>query len=128
MTFRKLEKTFLKLQKNKCDLEFLRICIIYKLTPSFIRINLWKKQHKNSSEYKNFQLFCLMKEYKQKQKEINNSEKEIKLFMNSLEKRFRTIDLKRTQQYLQERTKKKLEETVKIHEKKLKELNEGPVG
>ena len=69
-----------------------------------------------------------MKEYKQKQKEINNSEKEIKLLMNSLEKRFGIIDLKRTQQYLHERTKKKLEETVKIHEKKLKELNGGPVG
>ena len=37
-----------------------------------------------------------MKEYKQKQKEINNSEKEIKLLMNSLEKRFGIIDLKRT--------------------------------
>ena len=128
MTFRKLEKTSLKLQKNKCDLEFLRICVIYKLTPNFIRINLWKKLHKNSNEYKNFQLLCLMKEYKQKQKEINNSEKEIKLLMNSLEKRFGIIDLKRTQQYLHERTKKKLEETVKIHEKKLKELNGGPVG
>ena len=62
------------------------------------------------------------------QKEINNSEKDIKLLMNSLEKCFGIIDLKRTQQYLHERTKKKLEETVKTHEKKLKELNEGPVG
>ena len=109
MTFRKLEKTSLKLQKNKCDLEFLRICAIYKLTPSFIRINLWKKQHKN-------------------RKKFNNSAKEIKLLMNSLEKCFGIIDLKQTQQYLHERTKKKLEETVKIHEKKLKELNEEPVG
>ena len=46
--------------------------------------------------------------------------------MNSLEKRFGIIDLKRTQQYLHKRTKKKLEATVKIQEKKFKKLNGGP--
>ena len=47
--------------------------------------------------------------------------------MNSLEKCFDTVDLKLTQRYLHKRTKKKLEDTVKIHEKKLEKLNRRPV-
>ena len=55
LTIRKAEELFIKLQKSKCDLEFIRLCIIYKLTPTFVKISLWKKRIKASNEYKSFQ-------------------------------------------------------------------------
>jgi hypothetical protein len=54
-TIRKAEKISIKYQNCKCDLEFIRFCIIYRLTPAFRQINLWKKRIKSTHEYCSFQ-------------------------------------------------------------------------
>ena len=93
-------------------------------------MNLWKKRQKNSNEYKNFQQSCLISvsEYKDKQKDIFNLEKETHKLNREIERHYHTLDLKRTQQSPHECTKKLLEDTVKRHKKKLQKLNGGPVG
>jgi len=84
LTIRKLEKLSIKCQKCKCDTEFLRLCMIYRLTPSFVQINLWKKRIKSTQEYSNFQHFCLKKEYNDRYKDSIKHEKEINKLLEYL--------------------------------------------
>ncbi len=42
VSIRCCERLTEKLQKAKCDVEFLRCCLIYNLMPNFINIHLWK--------------------------------------------------------------------------------------
>ena len=127
LTIRKVEKLTVKLQKCKCDLEFIRLCIIYKLTPTFVKISLWKERLKRTNNYKSFQHFCLQKEYKHRFKDSLKHEKEFRKLLNNLESSL-NHDFNQLQKYLYERFKLVKEKTVITHEKKLKTLNKGPVG
>ena len=74
LTIRKVKNLSIKLQKRKYDLEFTRICIIYQLTPTFVKITLRKKKIKTTSEYRLFQQSCLQ-EYKNRFKDSVKYEK-----------------------------------------------------
>ncbi|CAF3105838.1 unnamed protein product [Rotaria socialis] len=128
LTIRKAEKLSIKVQKCKCDLEFIRLCTIYKLTPSFVKISLWKKRLKTSNEYKSLQQYCLQQEYKNRFKDCLKHEKELKTLIDKLKLIMNSHDIDQLQKYLYEISKKTKEKTVTTHYKKLRILNKGPVG
>ena len=128
-TIRKVEKLSLKHQKCKCDLEFIRLCIIYKLIPTFVKIALWKKRIKKSNEYKSLQQYCLQQEYQSRLKDNLKYEKESKELLRNLESILNLHDFNQLQKFLHERSKQLKEKTIIIHNEKLKSLNNNqPVG
>jgi hypothetical protein len=127
-SIRKTEKLSIKSQKCKCDLEFLRLCIIYRLTPSFVQINLWKKRIKSTHEYSAFQHFCLKQEYDNRHKDHIKYEKEINKLLEYLKLKMSYHDFQLFQKFLHERSKKEKEKFINAHQKKLIKLNLGPVG
>ena len=128
LTFRKVEKLSLKLQKSKCDLEFIRLCIIYQLTPTFLHIKMWKKRIKRTNEFKQFQQHCLKNEFKTRHADSIKYEKQIKPLMENLSNTMQFSDFNKLQKYLFERSKELTDKTTRVHEKKLTKLNGGPVG
>ena len=109
LTIRKIEKLTIKLQKCKCDLEFIRLCIIYNLTPTFIKINLWKKRLKDTSQYAQFKQFCLKKEYQNRYKGSTKYEKEANKLINNIRAKITHADFLSLQKYLYERSKREKE-------------------
>ena len=105
LTIRKTEKLSKKVQKAKCYLEFLRLCRIYQLTPKFVKIKLWKKRIKCTTEYTKFQQFCLKEEYNSRYKDVIKYEKELSILINILKSKLSTTDFAQLQQYLYERAK-----------------------
>ena len=127
-SIRKIEKLSIKYQKCKCDLEFLRLCIIYRLTPAFVQINLWKKRIKCTNEYSSFQHFCLKQEYDNRYKDSIKCDKEIKKLLEYLKVKISYYDFQLLQKFLYERSNKEKEKFITAHEKKLIKLNNGPIG
>jgi hypothetical protein len=127
-SIRKVEKLSIKHQKCKCDLEFIRLCIIYRLTPTFVQINLWKKRIKCTNEYSNFQHFCLKKEYDSRFKASIRLEKEINILLNQLNSIITYSDFELLQKFLYDRCLKEKDKIVSTHQEKLIKLNHGPIG
>jgi hypothetical protein len=127
-TIRKVEKLSIKYQKCKCDLEFLRFCMIYRLTPTFVQINLWKKRIKSTQEYSNFQHFCLKKEYDDRYKDSIKHEKEINELLEHLKLKMSYADFQLLQNFLHDKSKKEKDKFINAHHIKLVKLNNGPIG
>ena len=47
---RKLEKVMRKIEKRKLDIEFLRVCIIYRIFPNFLKFNCTRKSSNLSTK------------------------------------------------------------------------------
>ena len=58
--FRHVERLTIKLAKAQCDVEFLRTCLIYGLTPKLIRFKLANKHLASSPKAKNFNVNCFL--------------------------------------------------------------------
>ena len=72
-----MERSTIKLARVQCDVEFLRMCLIYGLTGKFIRFKLANKHLASSSKVKKFQGELLSIEYSEKFKNINRIKREI---------------------------------------------------
>ena len=81
-----------ELQKVKCDVEFLRYCLIYNLMPNFVNIGLWKPGLKTSEQYKSFQRNCLIREFECRQKQSRQLEKQVSSILTELEKHLKLIN------------------------------------
>ncbi|CAF1481890.1 unnamed protein product, partial [Didymodactylos carnosus] len=127
-TIRQTERLTLKLQKTKCDLEYLRLCLIYGLTPTFIKIKLWKKRMKNHQQYELFKRYCLQQEYASRFKDLKRYEEEINGLMNHLQLKLTASDYEKLQLHFLEKCKLLRNKTVTSHTKKLERLNRGPLG
>ena len=128
LTIRKTEKLSTKVQKAKCDLEFLRLCLIYQLTPKFVKIKLWKKRIKCTTEYTEFQQFCLKEEYKSRHKDVVKYEKELSTLIKILKSKLNKTDFTQLQRHLYNKAKTLKEQTTRIHHDKISKLNRGSVG
>jgi hypothetical protein len=64
--FRNIERLTIKLAKAQCDNEFLRMCLIYGLTPKFIKFKLANRHLASSPRVKKFQRELLLIEYTEK--------------------------------------------------------------
>ena len=82
LIIRRTERLTIKYQKIKCDVEFLRLCLIYNLIPKFIRFKLWKPELKTHSHYQQYQRHCILTEYKTCNKDSLKLKKEIESLMN----------------------------------------------
>ena len=71
LNFRKYEKLNLKLEKLKCDLNFLFHCKTFNVLPRFLHFKLYRKDLQSSQLYKSWQ-------YKLLNIEINNKNKQKK--------------------------------------------------
>src|SRR5436853_242874 len=69
VSIRHCERLTEKLQKAKCDVEFIRCCLIYNLMPTFVNIRLWKPGLKTTEQYKALQRNCLLREFECRQKQ-----------------------------------------------------------
>ncbi|CAM4855531.1 unnamed protein product [Rotaria socialis] len=99
-----------------------------ELTPNFIKRKLWKKKTETSTQYKNFQFYCIKQEYTRRHKEIIKYQKELEILISHLKNNLQQTDFQQLQQFLHEKTKKVKVLTIEIHERKLQKLNKGPIG
>ncbi|CAF5034961.1 unnamed protein product, partial [Rotaria sp. Silwood1] len=105
-----------------------KFCIIYRLTPTFVQINLWKKRIKCTNEYSSFQHFCLKKEYDDRFKDSVKLEKEINTLLNHLKSIMTYSDFESLKKFLYDRCTKKKDKFTAVHQDKLIRLNHGPIG
>ena len=128
LTIRRTERLTIKYQKSKCDVEFLRLCLIYNLIPKFIRLKFWKPELKTHGLYQQYQRHCILTEYKTHNKDSLKLKKEIESLMNTLKRKLQLTDYKHLEQFLYERANHINEETTKKHEEKLRTLKRGSIG
>ena len=125
---RKIEKLSIKLQKCNYDLNAFRVCLVYRLTPKFVKFKLWKKPIKTTSQYNHFQHFCTREEYHSGRKDSLKYEKEISLLFNNLKTLISHSDSKQLQKYLFTRTKLYQEKATKTHYANLEKQNKTLIG
>jgi hypothetical protein len=125
---RRCEKLTKKLQKNKCDLEFLRCCLIYNLIPKFVRFKVPIPINKSKQQLFNFQRNCLQQEFNEHYKRCCKLEKEIEPIFNDLERKLSTNDYLRIKKFMYDIAKIEHSRIIKIHKRKLEKLNNGPIG
>ena len=82
--FRKTERLHFKLEKNKCDSEFLKLCKAYNCTPKSIRFKLYKRCLHHSKIYKSWQCKLLNYEIKSKTRLISSLEDQYNNSLNVL--------------------------------------------
>ena len=123
VSVRYCEKLSEKLQKAKCDVEFLRCCLIYNLTPNFLNIRLWKPGLRSSERYKSFQRNCLMREFETRQKQSRQLEKQVSSILIELETRLSISDYTNVRTFCYNSAKRKHSEVMKHHKTKLERLN-----
>jgi hypothetical protein len=128
VSIRHCEKLSEKLQKAKCDLEFLRCCLIYNLTPNFLNIRLWKPGLRTSEKYKSFQRSCLIREFETRQKQSKQLEKQVTSILTELEKRLSSLDYLNVKKFCYNSASKIHREVMENHKNKLEKLNRGPIG
>jgi hypothetical protein len=127
-SIRQLEKLTIKLQKCKCDIEFLRFCLLYDLTPSFVNITLWKKRLKTQQECLLFKRHLLQEEYHNRNKDALKHEKLKNELINNLQSSVSSTDYINIQKFMYELAMREREKIKKLHMEKLERLNKGPVG
>ena len=93
--FRQMERISKKLVKAQCDVEFVRMCLIYDLQPKFVRFKLSNKNLASSLKIKKFQRQLLLSEYLEKQKRVKKLKTEIDMmikgsFLNTFDLYYRT--------------------------------------
>ena len=117
-----------KLQKAKCDVEFLRCCLIYNLMPTFVNIRLWKSSLKKSDQYKSLQRNCVLREFESRHKQARKLEKQVSSIVVDLEKHLSSVDYINVKKVFHDSAQRVHQKVMRIHQKKLEKLNRGPVG
>jgi hypothetical protein len=128
LTIRLTERLTARYQKSKCDIEYLRLCLIYNLTPKFIRFKLWKNELKSEKQYQQFQRQCILTEYKNRNRDSIKIKNEIDSILSTLKKKLKLIDYQHLLQFLHERAKYVNKVTTETHKKKIKLINHGITG
>ena len=125
---RRCEKLTKKLQKIKCDLEFLRCCLIYNLTPKFIRFKVPNLTNKSKQQLINFQRHCIQEEFNKHYKHSCKLEKEIEPIFKDLETKLDINDFLKIKKFMYDVAKSEQSRSTTIHKRKLEKLNRGPIG
>ena len=71
-TFRKLEKCNLKIEKQKCHIEFLTLCEEYKVAPKFLQFRVSTTNFHTTQDYKAVQLRILRTQLHQYKKKLRD--------------------------------------------------------
>ena len=127
-TIRHVEYLTKKLQKAKCDVEFNRACLPYNLKPRFLELHLWKKKFTSSDGCQRLKRQSLLHEFDTRHKATLRLGKDLRILLPELEKRVTTIDYCHIKKHLHETATQQRNRTMQTHQKKLEQLNKGPVG
>ena len=63
-TLRALERTVLKIERRKADIEFLRFCLIDQLSPKFTRFKLYNQNRQSLAQVRTLRKKLQVAEYK----------------------------------------------------------------
>jgi hypothetical protein len=125
---RRCERLTKRLQKSKCDLEFLRCCLIYNLFPKFVRFKLSKSMIQSKQQLINIQRNCLQQEYHEHNKKCCKLEKEIDPIFEGLESKLEINDYLKIKKFMYDVARQEYDRITFTHKKKLEKLNNGPIG
>ncbi|CAF2140345.1 unnamed protein product [Rotaria magnacalcarata] len=128
LILRRCEQLTKKIQKVRCDLEFLRTCLIYNLTPRFIQLRALNRSFISKEQNLLFKRQCLQQEFNSHYKINNRLESELNSATKGLEKALSQVDFFSATRFLHEIAIKIRNETMANHQRKLTSLNHGPVG
>ena len=118
-SIRRCETLTKKLQKAKCDTEFLRCCLVHNLTPKFIDIRLWKPSVTSTQKYKEFQRTCLLHEFESRKKQVRQLEKQLCAISCCLEKDLSSIDYVNVKKFLHDAACRVHKRVLSVHQKKV---------
>ncbi|CAF4433531.1 unnamed protein product, partial [Didymodactylos carnosus] len=116
---RKLEKLVERHQKSICDAEFIRLCLIYNLVPTFIGIKLWKKKLTSQQQHITYQKQLLKFEYNNRHNDSLQFQKDSLKLLNELKGQLAATELEIPQQQLLHIALKTKQNCLQIHNKKL---------
>ena len=124
---RNLEKIITKLNKAKCDYEFLHLCLIYNLLPKFTRFKLWNKKYmKHQMDHQQQRKYLQIK-YNQKSKQNIKLKCDLNTMLESIKKKINPIEFQLLKKHL-DRLKEKEKLKIKaIHKKKVEKLSKGNI-
>ena len=90
--FRSMEKNSRKLNKNKCDLEFLHTCAAYNVIPKFLRIKLYRRNLENGEKHQEYLRYRLEAEINCKKRFIQRLQIALEDDKHSLKGRVSWLD------------------------------------
>ncbi|CAF3315901.1 unnamed protein product [Rotaria sp. Silwood2] len=124
---RNLEKTIIKLNKTKCDYEFLQTCLIYNLASKFIRFKLWKTKYQKHHVYHQRQRKHLQMEYDQKSKQCMKLRSEYMTLLELIKQKINPIELQLLNKHLDQLKEKEKLKIKNIHKRKIEKLSKGDI-
>ena len=116
-TFRKLERTYYKEDKLKCDISYLSYCKCYDIQPNFLRFKINSSNFQNSDAYKKFQRDLLNNELLNANKKLKRVTDERVSLENELQTSVSYIDAKCLKAKLHNFVAKSIETVKKRHTK-----------
>jgi len=120
--FRTLENATRKLNKARCDLEFLQSCLAYEVAPKFLRIKLYRRSLETSSLYKSWQTKLLQREISSKQRACRTLQLKIDNVLEEIRATVSSIDFSCLKLWIERNQRSFVDRTRTVHEKKLNRL------
>ena len=118
-TFRIWEKSWRRLEKTRQDLNFLERCVLYNVTPGFLRFRLYNRRLENQLFYRDWQRELLNKEIVLKQDQIKTLENDRLRYGLSLKNTVSFLDFNFLLHYIDKSVTKYVKNIRNTHANKL---------
>ena len=125
--FRQLESSQRKLDKIKCDLDFLTACYHYECVPKFLRIRLYKRHLEKSDLCRSLQRKLLDNEIRTKRREVTTRENMVKENETKLKQLVSNIDFSCIRLWIHRKQRNIVRDTRLVHKRKLDRLGISPI-
>ena len=122
LTFYKCEKLYYRVHKLTLDSIFIKKCLLYQLTPKFIRFKLYSRRQMLRPGYKSFQRSLLTSELQFIQSRLKKTTKIYEDTLATLQSRVGPITRLKVKLFMKRYTQKKITEVEETHSKKLQKL------
>ena len=116
---RNWEKTLQKYEKAKLDVTFLEKCVLYNLTPTFVKFKLHRKELHRCSFYKDWQKSLLDRELKEKRKKVDHLHNKLLECYTNVKNQLSYIDFNHVLYFLHNSVSRINDEISLRHAKKL---------
>ena len=121
------EKQLLKTLKAQCDTEFLRISLLYNLTPKFVRYRLWNKKYHHSKIHKNHQRHYIQLEYHNRCKQTHQFDQQLTIMFDNINNKLNPFERKLLKDHFDKLKDKEQKKIKQIHSKKIFSLSNGNI-
>ena len=116
---RRLERACRAKTKRKADVNFLQKCVIYNLTPKFLRFKLYKKSIQEIRNTRSYRKALLLYEIKQQEKDIVHLSGKIKTLKLNLKQQVGSLTWIGILRFIKECEIQELRQAQLVHTKKL---------